>query len=54
MVLDWLNFFISGLGFFISWLDGFSLIGTISFLDLIIVVAVVGLLINTFIAKGAR
>lgn len=54
MVSDWLDFFISSLGLIISWLDGFYLIGSVSLLDFIIVVAVSCLLINTFVAKGAR
>lgn len=53
MVLDWLTFFFDAFGSLVTWCNTFYLVGSISLLDFVIVVATATMLINVFIAKGS-
>lgn len=51
-VLEWFDFFVAALENFIGFLDGFYIVGSVSFLDFSIVILVMSMLISMFVARG--
>lgn len=54
MILSWFNFFLSKVGELFAWLDDFEIFPDVSALAVIVVVAVAGILTNTFVSVGRR
>lgn len=54
MIKQWIDFFLDIPGDFIEFLNGFTLWGSISLLQIIVVAAVAGILTGTFLSVARR
>ena len=53
MIVTWLEYFITKVGDLFTFLDSFYVIGTVSYLDFSIVILIIAMLINVYVARGS-